>query len=160
MQYKEFKQLLSEGTAAEVLFISWIERHGWTARKTEPQDPAEPFDYLLTNNNTKKRKAVEIKSYGQPNLKTIFAETFQTGSKTIPEYLLYPDKIDYIVYVDQKNSFAFIYDVKVFAGYVRDNMNREITIARGSAKGIIVKEDCLDAGFKKKIYIGDIDEKD
>ena len=160
MQYKEFKQLLSEGTAAEVLFISWIEKHGWTARKTEPQDPAEPFDYMLYSNDTQKRKAVEIKSYGQPNLKTIFAETFQTGSKTIPEYLLYADKIDYMIYVDQKNSFAFIYDMKSFVSYVKANMNKEITIARGSAKGIIIAETCLDAGFKQKVFIGEADEKD
>jgi hypothetical protein len=156
MNNKEFKQLLAEGEAAEHLFITWLESHGWSAKKTEPQNPDEPFDYHLTQIKSNKKKAIEIKSYGAPNLKTIFAETFQPLSETIPEYLLHPDKIDYMIYIDQKNSFAFIYDVKVFASYVRDNMKREITIARGSAKGIIIKEDCKDAGFIKQIYIGEM----
>jgi len=146
MTKEKFNQLLDEGTRAENMFVGWLENK-WSCRKTKPQDKNEPFDYMITHKEKEYVRTIEIKSYGRPDYKTIFAETLQVKSNTIPEYLLYPDKIDYIVYVDQQNKKAFMYKIEDFTNYVLKNKHREFIIGIGTAKGIIVPECCEEAGY-------------
>lgn len=152
MTKEEFNQLLDEGTRAENMFVRWLEKK-WSCRKTIPQDKNEPFDFMITNKEKGYVRTIEIKSYGGPQYKTIFAETLQVKSNTTPEYLLYPDKIDYMIYVDQQNKKAFMYKMEEFANYVLKNKHKEFTINRGTAKGIKVDECCEEAGWFKTINL-------
>lgn len=146
MTKEKFNQLLAEGTRAEDMFVEWLEKK-WSCRKTIPQDKNEPFDYMITHKEKGYVRTIEVKSYGGPEYKTIFAETLQVKSNTTPEYLLYPDKIDYIVYVDQQNKKAFMYKIEDFTNYVLKNKHKEFMIALGTAKGIRVPECCEEAGY-------------
>ncbi len=145
MTKEEFNKLLEEGTRAENMFVDWLQKKNWTCRKTIPQE--EPYDYMILHKDRGHIRTLEIKSYGGPEYKTIFAETLQVKSNTTPEYLLHWDKIDYMVYVDQKNKKAFMYKMNDFANYVLKNKHREFTINRGTAKGIKVPECCEEAGW-------------
>jgi hypothetical protein len=150
-----FHQKKAEGDHAESLFIHFLIRSNFKIKKgIELQ---QPYDYIVLKEP--KSYNIEIKKYGRPELQTIFAETLQISKKnkkeSIPEYLKHTEDIDWIIYVDVDNLQAFIYDVKVFASYVRANMHMEKTIAYGTARGIIIPECCQEAGFKKKIYIGE-----
>lgn len=142
------------GLAAEKMYEKYLSRL-WSCRKPTPQNPTEPYDYECIHDIWGHRKTVEIKNYGSPKLGTIFAETLQVKSNTVPEYLLYPHLIDEMVYVDQINKRAFIYDMKKFASYVKDISNKfgVITIDAGTAKGITFKEDTKDAGYIETINI-------
>ena len=146
-----FAEKMRVGTAAEKMYEGYLTAEGWSCRKTKPKDPAEPYDYEVRESSGLWKKAIEIKNYGSPELGTIFAETFQIGSGTVPEYLTYPDMIDEMVYVDQKNKRAFVYDMKKFAAYVEATKYREIEIDRGTARGIIFSEDMKAAGYIKTI---------
>jgi hypothetical protein len=92
-----------EGKAAEEMYEKHLMKEGWSCRKTKPKDPAEPFDYEIIDGCWGDRKTIEIKSYGKPHLKTIFAETVQISDKykerSIPEYLTYPHMIDEMIIV-------------------------------------------------------------
>lgn len=151
MTKEEFNQLLDEGTRAENMFVGWLEKRNWSTRKTIPQDKTEPFDYAIMHKERGHMRTIEIKSYGCPQYKTIFAETLQVKSNTIPEYLLYPEKIDYMIYVDQQNKKAFMYKMEDFANYVLKNKHKEFTISKGTAKGIKVPECCEEAGYFKTV---------
>lgn len=153
MTNAEFQELLEEGTRAEDMFVQWLEKNNWSCRKTLPQDKMEPFDYAIMHKQRGHMRTIEIKSYGAPHYKTIFAETLQVKSNTVPEYLLHTDKIDYMVYVDQKNRKAFMYYMEPFAGYVRTNEHKSFTINRGTARGIKVPECCEVAGYFKTINL-------
>ena len=153
MTNKEFNELLDEGTRAENMFVGWLDNKGWSCRKTKPQDKNEPYDYMILHKEKEYVRTIEIKSYGGPQYKTIFAETLQVKSNTTPEYLLYPDKIDYMIYVDQQNKKAFMYKMEEFANYVLKNKHNEFTINRGTAKGIKVPECCEEAGWFKTINL-------
>jgi hypothetical protein len=140
------------GLAAEKMYERYLLRQ-WSCRKPTPQDPKEPYDYECIHDIWFHRKTVEIKNYGSPKLRTIFAETLQVKSNTVPEYLLYPHLIDEMVYVDQVGRRAFIYDMKKFAAYVEATKYREIEIDAGTARGIIFSEDMKAAGYIKTINI-------
>jgi hypothetical protein len=151
MTQEEFQELLEEGTAAEDMFVGWLESKNWNCRKTLPQDKTEPFDYFIMHKERGHMRTIEIKSYGAPHYRTIFAETLQVKSNTVPEYLLYTDHIDYMIYVDQQNRKAFMYKMDEFASYVRANQHKEFTINRGTAKGIKIPECCEAAGYIRTI---------
>jgi len=153
MTQEEFNKLLDEGTRAENMFVEWLQSKSWTCRKTIPQDKNEPFDYMICHKEKGYVRTIEIKSYGAPHYNTIFAETLQVKSNTIPEYLLYPKQIDYMIYVDQKNKKAFMYRMEDFANYVLKNKHKEFTINRGTAKGIKIPECCDEAGYFKTINL-------
>lgn len=148
-----FAEKMRVGTAAEKMYEGYLTKEGWRCRKTKPKDPAEPYDYEVIDGCWGDKKRIEIKNYGSPERGTIFAETFQIGSGTVPEYLTYPHMIDEMIYVDQKGKRAFIYDMKKFAAYVEATKYREIEIDRKTARGIIFSEDMKAAGYIRTINI-------
>lgn len=149
-----FEDRKREGDEAQRIVVDYLSTLGYRWRKSI--DKVEPFDYLITRPNGTTFTA-EIKKYGKPEYGTIFAETVQISPtkklESTPEYLAHTDKIDAMIYVDVEKGRAFIYHMKKFASYVKANMDKQITIARGTAKGIKISECCQDAGFKTIINL-------
>jgi len=143
-QEYNFQQLEIEGKAAEKMFQEYLEKEGWRCRKTKAKDPNEPYDYQINHKTTGHWRTIEIKSYGKPEYGTIFAETVQVSPKqrieSTPEYLSHPEKIDYMIYVDQKGKRAFKYDMKKFAKFVEANQGIAGWNGTYTAKGIVISE--------------------
>lgn len=148
-----FEKKLAIGTAAEKMFEKYLTKEGWHCRKTKAKDPNEPYDYQINHKTTGHWRTIEIKNYGKPKLGTIFAETLQTLSKTTPEYLLYPNKIDRMIYVDQVGRLAYVYEMKMFAQYVQANIHKAFPIEGGTAFGIKIDECEVEAGYKYTISL-------
>lgn len=149
-----FEDRKKEGDEAQRVVIDYLTTLGYRWRKSI--DKVEPYDYLITRPNGTTFTA-EIKKYGKPEYKTIFAETVQISPthkiESTPEYLAHTDKIDAMIYVDVERGRAFIYHMKKFASYVKVNMHNQMTIGRGTAKGIKIPECCEEAGFKAILNI-------
>jgi hypothetical protein len=153
----DFGEQDKEGKAAEEMYKKYLMKEGWTCRKTKGKNPDEPYDYEITDGCWGDRKTIEIKSYGKPELGTIFAETVQLSDKykekSIPEYLTYPHMIDEMIYVDQKGKRAFVYDMKKFAKFVESIKYLEQYNTTHTAKGVKITEDSSMIGYIKTINI-------
>lgn len=145
-----FEQKKENGDVSEAMVEDFLTANGWSCRKTKHKDPEEPFDYVI-NNTSGHWRTIEIKTYGNDYWGTIFAETFQPLDNSVPEYLLHPDKIDYMIYVHQETKRAFIYDMKAFVSYVKAHKWEEKLIKEGSATGIRIKQYDKEAGWIKTI---------
>ena len=152
----DFQEQDKEGKAAEKMLQEYLEKEGWHCRKTKGKDPNEPYDYMINHKTTGHWRTIEIKSYGKPERHTIFAETVQLSNKykerSTPEYLSYPEKIDYMIYVDQINKKAFKYDMKKFAAYVELIKNNDpVYNSTGTARGVVISECHNMIGYIKTI---------
>lgn len=153
----DFEELDEEGKAAEKMYEEYLTAEGWSCRKTKPKDPDEPYDYQIIDGCWGDKKNIEIKSYGSPELGTIFAETVQISDKykikSTPEYLSNPDKIDEMIYVDQQGKRALIYDMKKFAAFVESIKYLERYNTTETAKGVVISEKSSMIGYIKTIYL-------
>jgi hypothetical protein len=151
----DYSQQEKEGKGAEEMYKKYLTKDGWSCRKTKGKNPDEPFDYEITDGCWGDKKTIEIKSYGRPELQKIFAETVQVqpqGRKeSTPEYLTYPDKIDEMIYVDQINKKAFVYDMKKFAEFVEANKGIAVWNSTFTAKGVVISEQHNKIGYIKTI---------
>lgn len=150
-QQEWFAQKKALGLAAEKMVEKYLTNRGASCHKPIHKDPDEPYDCKVTDRNGNVIN-IEVKNYGRPDLLTIFAETLQIGTEvTLPEYLLYTDKIDFMIYVDQGGKEAYVYEMKKFASYVRQDMHNDRLIDGGTARGIKVYKREVKAGYIKTI---------
>jgi hypothetical protein len=150
--YEEMDRL---GKQAEALVLHYLV--GVKGYKAKKVDHAKyPFDIGAQKPDGKKFR-IEVKVYGAPYLRTIFAETVQISPKqkieSTPEYLTYYKGIEYMMYVDLVSKTAYVYDMPKFASYVLANKKNERLINRGTAMGIRIPQMHKDAGFLSKISL-------
>lgn len=141
------------GRQAEELVLQYfVAVKGYKAKKVDHD--THPFDIGVQTGSGKKFR-IEVKVYGAPYLRTIFAETVQISPKlkieSTPEYLTYYDNIEYMMYVDLTSKTAYVYDMSKFAAYVLANKAKAFTINRGTAKGIKILQTDKEAGYLSKI---------
>jgi hypothetical protein len=148
--YEEMDRL---GKQAEALVLHYLVGvKGYKAKKVNHEK--YPFDIGAEKPNGKKFR-IEVKVYGAPYLRTIFAETVQISPKqkieSTPEYLTYYKNIEYMMYVDLVSKTAYVYNMPKFASYVLANKSKEFPNNRGTALGIKVPERSEEAGFICKL---------
>ena len=148
--YEEMDRL---GKQAEALVLHYLV--GFKGYKAKKVDHAKyPFDIGAEKPDGKKFR-IEVKVYGAPYLRTIFAETVQISPKqkieSTPEYLTYYKNIEYMMYVDLVSKTAYVYNMPKFASYVLANKSKEFLNNRGTAMGIKISEKSEEAGFICKL---------
>ena len=152
MQDSYFDRQECLGRQAEALVLQYLVGRGYKAKKVNHE--THPFDIGVQTGSGKKFR-IEVKVYGAPYLRTIFAETVQISPKlkiqSTPEYLTYYDNIEYMMYVDLTSKIAYVYDMPKFAAYVLANKNKAFPINRGTAMGIRIHQTDKEAGYLSKI---------
>lgn len=152
MQDSYFDRQECLGRQAEALVLQYLVGRGYKAKKVNHE--THPFDIGVQTGSGKKFR-IEVKVYGAPYLRTIFAETVQISPKlkieSTPEYLTYYDNIEYMMYVDLRSKIAYLYDMSKFATYVLANKHKEEPIGRGTAMGIKIDRTDKEAGYLSKI---------
>lgn len=107
----------------------------------------KPYDLDVMKNGC--LLTVEVKTFGEnkPNATTIFAETFQNGTNSIPEYLTHSDEINRIIWFNRFTKIAYFFDCKRFAAYVNTHKKVEWSNTQKTGRGIFIQHDCKEAGF-------------
>lgn len=148
------KEMFQVGRCAENIVMDYFISLGYSCSRADYKE--YPYDLVVTKPDGKVF-TVEVKTYGAPKYKTVFAETLQVSkvhkihSKT--EYLESADQIDYMIYVDVQGSRLFVYNMAEFAKYVLAHKDQATVIGRGTAYGVRVPECSEDAGFR---FIADL----
>ena len=154
MQDCYFENMDELGRQAEELVLQYFVGIGYKAKKVDHEK--YPFDIGVQTSSGKKFR-IEVKVYGAPYLRTIFAETLQISPKlkieSTPEYLTYYENIEYMMYVDLRSKTAYLYDMPKFAAYVLANKSKALPINRGTAMGIKIPQMDEEAGFRSRINL-------
>ena len=145
-----FNKLNEQGKGAEAIVAKYLSSKGWDVSFGTPK--INHYDIKATKDGVE--RIVEVKLYGAPKYKTVFAERVQISPKakleSIPEYIQYASDIDYIVYVDMINGAIYFYHNSLFSTYALACPN-VISISAGTAKGVRIPETSILAGFCKKV---------
>jgi hypothetical protein len=148
--YEEMERLGKQAEELVLQYLVGIKKY--KAKKVDHEK--HPFDIGAEKPDGKKFR-IEVKVYGAPYLRTIFAETLQISPKkkieSTPEYLTYYENIEYMMYVDLVSKTAYVYNMPKFASYVLANKSKEFLNNRGTAMGIKIPEKSEEAGFICKL---------